>query len=70
MENEERIYVKQLGNEERIMLAELALSEAGFGLEEEDIIDLITYLLHLAYRDGYDTESILRMAEINFEGEK
>jgi len=57
-------------NEERAARGEEPLALMHQGPTEENIIDLVTNLLHLAHQEGLDPQAILRMAEIHFEEEK
>lgn len=56
-------------NQDRIEMAREVMDSLPSGDLEEDIIDLITNLLHLANSYELDTSGILRMAAGNFEGE-
>ena len=58
-------------NKSRMAMARNALYPiSGSRVFEDDIIDLITNLLHLALAEGLDTAAILRMATNHLEGER
>lgn len=57
-------------NQDRIEIAREVMDSLPRGDLEEDIIDLITNLLHLANSYELDTGGILRMAAMNWEAER
>ena len=58
-------------NKQRIEIALSALEGTPeYDKSEDNIVDLIADLLHLAHAQGFDTEAITRMATNHFEAEK
>jgi hypothetical protein len=65
---------QQRANQARAHSAETAIecvyneeySEQG---SDEDVIDVLTDLLHLCNRDGYDFGELLKMAKVHYKAE-
>jgi gamma-glutamyl:cysteine ligase YbdK (ATP-grasp superfamily) len=64
MDNQKRIRAARMAIE-----AHLVTTKDDTRTHDEDIIDLLTNLMHLAQADGFDPASLVRMASANYEAE-